>query len=831
MKEMRRTIWLSMHNDSRGQSLIIALTVMFIMMFLGTVFVTLLTRNLRSSIRSGDVLNARQLAEAGIRYADRMLTYGADGADWRPVPDNLDPAANSNDPDLRWLQPFDAANAPTGGFTRILSGNGRFLIRVSYNPDRNDPMSRYIKIESVGRVGVVDPDDPTTLASGGPIRLRHELTAYKPIGITDYLRFVTNKAKLSDAFTFGRKEGAPLQFGATPDKTGPIRVNGDLLWQGDNIVYLRGVGTGSEILPLSAVEVAGDILHDANTSVNVQTVVVGGPSPSGNAAPSRLNGSLNNGFTAFQGFYRDGSDIPDTNGFARNIRRLDPPLVDLEDPSTGQVRYRQLTADSGEWAKLGSRTVNSARYGYGRGLYIDNRRDVQEEGSSIFGGRNTLASEWTHPDRQRNWKGAYYVPPGAVLRVTPDGNNGSIYITRTDITRSGQKYTWHSYDPVNKVLTAEPGYGPTYRFDYPENGVVFAEGNIRITGVVKAGRQLTIVSNENIYIEGNIIKEDENTSAIALLARKNVVLNTTQFLSLPPASSAVWESTRGTGEPPFAYRVSTAPDTNFRTSFDFGVISGSAGIGPRLFIRHAAAGQAASINLFINGAPYPFSPGVFNYLMSDAATQFAPVYEGMVFDMAVGGGPAALNDQPGVRNYLEIGLHQTGIQQSRGDYLLERMAVLPMDITIEALMYAQEGSFFVIPGPWFNSNPDDTAANFADRGFRPAYIKNQAFPFYGDPLDIKITIDGAIAENVTASQGDIADWMRKWGVVPPTYGSSGDPTAHAGDGLMFRYDDRLSYPVLGNGFIRTDAFGRALPITPHLPVSTDLIYVGRMTGT
>src|SRR5262249_13684146 len=50
------------------------------------------------------------------------------------------------------------------------------------------------------------------------------------------------------------------------------------------------------------------------------------------------------------------------------------------------------------------------------------------------------------------------------------------------------------------------------------------------------------------------------------------------------------------------------------------------------------------------------------------------------------------------------------------DYDLTRFGVVPLDVRIEALMYAQEGSFFIIPGPWFNPNPNDTVENFLIKG-------------------------------------------------------------------------------------------------------------------
>jgi hypothetical protein len=62
------------------------------------------------------------------------------------------------------------------------------------------------------------------------------------------------------------------------------------------------------------------------------------------------------------------------------------------------------------------------------------------------------------------------------------------------------------------------------------NGVIYAEGNARVRGAYTGTRPLTIVSMGNIYIEGDL-RRGAGQGRIALLARKNVVLNPTQFIT------------------------------------------------------------------------------------------------------------------------------------------------------------------------------------------------------------------------------------------------------------------------------------------------------------
>jgi hypothetical protein len=244
---------------------------MFLLLFLGIMFIVVISRNLSRAARSTDVTEATALAEAGIRYADRMLTTSEEGADWRPVPENMGwdatlgangqytlawnasngPMMMENHPDFKWLRPYSPTedpqgrSGPTGGFTSFKTGNGRYLLRVVYNPDPDDPLSKYIKIESIGRVGLVDDKDPTTWGASAKVKLRRELTAYKPIGVTDYCRFVTNKEKKNDEIALG-SPGYPLQLGRQeqgqePARGGPVRVNGNLTWYGSQVdIYLRG---------------------------------------------------------------------------------------------------------------------------------------------------------------------------------------------------------------------------------------------------------------------------------------------------------------------------------------------------------------------------------------------------------------------------------------------------------------------------------------------------------------------------------------------------------------------------------------------------------------
>lgn len=76
---------------------------------------------------------------------------------------------------------------------------------------------------------------------------------------------------------------------------------------------------------------------------------------------------------------------------------------------------------------------------------------------------------------------------------------------------------------------------------WPANGVVFAEGNVRIKGrALNVPRSLTVVSMNNIYIEDSLSIDDATDGVDVgqlrkplLMARRNVVMNPTRVLGRP----------------------------------------------------------------------------------------------------------------------------------------------------------------------------------------------------------------------------------------------------------------------------------------------------------
>lgn len=523
----------------RGQTLIVAIAVLFLLFFIGGVFVAQIARNLVSSGRSRETQDALALAEAGIRYCDAQLTNGEEGADWRPVPtpsitSTQDPDG-LRDPDYEWL---------ITGFTRIPMKGGRALVRVSYDPTVSDPRSQLLKIESIGRPGELGNGleaDPTVFAQNGPSpRLRKELVAYKQIGLTDYLRWCTGKDQKSADNYLGTPGIGPYlatilgdpSIGGHPDGLNgnsllfgaPIRVNGDLTLGGDLFLYESPRGNANQpTLSVESLLVSGRIklaptreqngrLDDSVLQGFVNTDPTADP-PNQNSA---IRASADPNFDTHSGVVRDGAPNGDKNGYARDVPNLDPPVIDGYTNGSGVLRYRAGTRDSGQWkTDANGNLYNTGQFGWGRGIYIDNPQDRQIETTiSGINGSYSQRADWLNPNNsfaQSYWKGPFYVPPGVqidllgdYIRLTrnddglftyPDGQPSSlkggkaIVIPLSDIDRQNFRLpdgTLFPLAPLDHDGDDSGNHPFQDRTSYGVNVVLMAEGNVRVRGVFGA---------------------------------------------------------------------------------------------------------------------------------------------------------------------------------------------------------------------------------------------------------------------------------------------------------------------------------------------------------
>ena len=989
----------------RGQSIIVALLVLLLLGLSGALFVTIIARNLINARHANRVVTADQYARAGITFADAQMSSSIDGADWRPplqfalaTPPtgarelarynlNKPATANANDPDLEYLQ---------AGYARYNTGAGRFLLRVTYDPvnlaNAAVAPGKYLKIESIGREGVIDPLDPTTYTNNRSTdRTQAYQVAYKPIGITDYARFETNPDKRSDIANLGvasefyadntdggiatpgvfdfssvgsansaptlqeypvlttygasdaylKSSANPPVFYANPNAGsgaavpagfasalggGSIHANMTVRFFGLNVMYLNGAGANAPLFQDTA-EIAGDLLLDSYDNKNPldttsgtatagqQAALVLNPTNLANPttgkfiAPSNSSGA-NGSFDTQGGLIRDGSMQNDPAGLPRGITRLEPPVLDAQDTASQMPRYRAIAMNSAPRndpatgkAYVNTTGISPSQYGYGRAIYVNNPTDIQPDSAAIGGG-STLTDEWLHGGSpssmgvaKGNWNGLFYNPPGVSITlgqlIPPASGTGAgsygIRLVRSAGDHFAAPDGTTSAGPEMDVPYADLDTDTTGKAS-DNDIIIYAEGNVRVHGILSPvepvgtgtgtqviPRHITIVTDGTAYIEGNLLKGDPDSS-ISVLAHDYVCINTTQFL----AGSNVEDPTGSSQTPVVPSQTDTLTldaDHSLLQEFNFGLTGAdtpATKYGASTLALYIAAGPAgpgsatADINItdatntsVLQTVPLPWTFSTFTHLTydlsSDATTLLSTPTATNTFFNALGTDlfHLSVSKAPGTEN---------GANNDQ-DVALERVAVLPMDIRIEAVLYAQTRSFFVIPGEWFNTNPDDNLAKYLSTATRPdlsglgtastqytaAYPSVSRFPMYGQPIDLKITIDGSVSEARPADIAAQTAWMQKWGWIPQYHGSLvlGAPTEMAGHtlavaagqagqpaiGLQIIYDPQAGYPydpfsatiggaVVAAHYLRSDQYGRPLPFTPKLPVSTGLLYSG-----
>jgi hypothetical protein len=984
-----------------AQSLTVAIIVLFLLLFLGGLFIALIVNNMRAGQDAAKGSAADKFAEAGLTYMDDQLTKSPEGADWRPVPfvaDPLDTDGNGNyddqdtsgngrrnaeplrttDPDYDWLQPCSATgNVEPCGYSRVdfggrtpSAGNlgGRALIKLVYTPAPGDANSQYIKLFAVGRAGIVDASDPTTFASSEGKGQRREKVGFKAIELTRFLRFITNRDNRSVEASLGattRVQDSPFatpRTSAAPEVHqvesvyhGPIHSNAPLTFNGINRLLLNSQ-RGDTLTVSSNLNIP--------TTNGTQVLLTDLSGAFTNASVIGSNGAFN----PYMGMVRD--HAPQTGSPLRNVARVGVPTIDQSIGDNGLTRYRALTRDS---EPMDARYVNAnvitglgtnqaGRIGWGSGFYLDNREDIQTASEALVGAYSPRAN-WIGTDT-RWWNGDNrYTPPAVVITLTPRymmiqrsatslnrsflrDNTGRRINQSTVIRYSGTGTGAADTAPVAglpanvrklEAYPAQPYVNPLTNTAVPGvwegEYVVYAEGNIRIRGT--AGgldpetlryyiRHLTVVSGANIYVDGNLLKDNlpanpsgvaaqvRGRSSIALLAKDYVVVNTTQFLT--PGDNLAGPEASGSDaraifmrpdSPVFNLRLTQGPAERFQangerfaeTNPDSRIAPSTLPLPPSIFLRHSAAevNGATAVRLNVNDVgtgnsffrfPVAYawpnaSPALTTLAMGGPTTIEPGVYFDHVFPLKDGvnntnllfpdtAGPYA-GPAPsfGIDNMMTLSLDVSAGVPNQTDYRLSRFGVAPLDVRVEALIYAQDGSFFIIPGPWLNPDPNDTYEAYLTRGSRAGDNLtatglgriDPSYPFYGQPQDIRITLFGAIAENLPADSSDQGAWLEKWGWVPNYFGSTGlppapgyasqgaaVPTLHGpngvlpgpqpggvgtggGSGIVYLYDEKLVTPYATDGAVlRRDEYGNTLPMAPRLPVAPGLLFIGETPG-
>lgn len=238
------------------------------------------------------------------------------------------------------------------------------------------------------------------------------------------------------------------------------------------------------------------------------------------------------------------------------------------------------------------------------------------------------------------------------------------------------------------------------------------------------------------------------------------------------------------------------------------------------------AGIGNSTYMFPVGPNPPYANGATEYMTGTMLPLYGlgtenyqryGKFEGITFPLV---DPANMNENAtrilstgtqGAYNLSTVGPNDISLRPqsfagvSINDYVLGRLAIAPHDIRIEASMFAENGSFFVIPGPWFNPNPNDSYLNWLNNGTTDDERNNWRLenfgstpniPFYGEPLDVRIVISGAVSENMPPTASQQAEWIRKWGWIPKRQGAAFGTSTDYVNNITIPYQHRSTDPAL-----------------------------------
>ncbi len=453
-----------------------------------------------------------------------------------------------------------------------------------------------------------------TVAKGSRVELAAQLGA--PLGLT--INASTNQSQLSygNDGTFTN-----TSFDISNTTPGSAFVNGSALLMGDvNALNLNGQATQAK----SNIQVSGLMLRN-NTSRTVN--VTGTPKNSNTAITGTLVTSSNtpnfplNALDTedFDSLVSDGANrINNDPSALRQTKPFPPPDISS---SSGAGRYRQLTRDSPTTV---TGQDSASNYGYGKGIYINNPSDRERVVDAV----TSKLRDMTQPEMVKMWMSRTFdtttrdvvedttdfcrtgtpaalnvatasleqqhlrgwVAPdefharGALIELFNDANDNNIAKIAVTLDARSDNTTTATNSALGPVAdkawkkptgAVEDGIY-VYRkvFPWPTNGVIFAEGNVRVRGQVTSPaapndikNSLTIVSQNNIYVDGSLgvtVPTGQPARKILLLARKNVVANPTQAIFRPDTQTVDTSTASVTLSPTTPQPVKVADVSDFQ---------------------------------------------------------------------------------------------------------------------------------------------------------------------------------------------------------------------------------------------------------------------------
>jgi hypothetical protein len=620
---------------SRGQVLIIAVLVLFAVASLAALLAAIVGAQIVQVTRYTDVTELRSAAESILSLANEELTYGWRGADWRPPRDpyrigkaivgitvDYGPVPPPlGDVQSRYLRVSVAARFPDDPFLRYSMLAFKPLLLTDYARLITDRYElRQPAALGAGGVELGGLPRPDSIDAGG-----YEFTINGPIrSNTDLEWYGRSRVNLFSP-SFIDPSHPDLLRDDRIEVAGTMRP---ALWPGQLSLTTYddpAVDANPLALTVDGKEWTKNVFNP-NTRLE-QTLYVSGFADEALAGrPVTNTWRVLADLPRYQAMFPADPNHPELSALL-SVPRVQPPRLDATHPEMHTNRYLILTRDSGKWVKSGSSLANDGVNGWGwanyGGIYLDNFEDIQYDHDLSRLRLNWMGGYRAGVDGRRtdmkgpppDWwdrTGRYYTPPGVEIILHGEDTCPYIEIVRhtmrhhpSDDGVSQIPYYWKSaageyVDLVKTPITYPFAPGDCPRpdsssvkigvhddvaiFPFPPNGVIYAEGNVRIRGIMPPngnaelptppayfdrygpfnalntparGRcyDLQVVSGGTIYIEGDVLTataartyertaqpmtntdiavyDRDRAARLALIARDNVCVNTTALLPRP----------------------------------------------------------------------------------------------------------------------------------------------------------------------------------------------------------------------------------------------------------------------------------------------------------
>jgi|GEM_PF-1601683 len=475
----------------RGQALIMAVLLMFLLVGLAGVFIATINRTLVQTARAAERDKLEQIAQSGMKLAESELHQGVFGADWRP-----DAGPDANNPGWQ----YDG----NGGFYKTTVTYGGINGYSDSEPFLQNPLDRYLKVDVEARFTL--DNQPNVIGSEREVYeegyaegrkpnkkfLTRKITAYVPIALTDYLVWVTNLYETGEPATLGSDIAlsnlrtvmanpetyndetlnttaiaTAINVNILSTYDGPLRSESDLRLGNARIDLTRNDASYREnfrVLREDMLQVRGMLSEYADSTaasrrllVNKHNMPMATIFSTTNLDPVADRAQILSNITLVQYLQTEENAGP--------MSALRAPKLDGD----GLDRYRKLTRDSGAM-----------------GIYIENPAEVQHRDKPDP--LESLRQEWLNPDSDDSascWENGVYKPDDKekAVRIVlndweyeSDSNTAvAVAIPTIDLYAGGNIFKDENGDSTSHISVI-----------YPRNGVIFAEGNVVVTGHLPA---------------------------------------------------------------------------------------------------------------------------------------------------------------------------------------------------------------------------------------------------------------------------------------------------------------------------------------------------------